>query len=341
MIGVKGTVVRLSDVDLTVNPFGQISTRAMVRQVQHQGLFVRLRADISIAGGSGAGTIRNRGLLSALIRRQNINENGDRSTQVDPRVAKVFAAAMAPQTQTEVVALADDGIQANTILEDFIPLHLAIPLLASPHETNFLERDPDQDLDLEFETQPVPATTLIDGGDFTSFTVNAFTAEIGQKIDRVTGSLPFFIPLYRQVAQRVITGAVTDEEIPLKVNGFVGMLIVQQLGGSAWETADVITRMELKGSAVKHFEGRFTDDFMRQFHEMQFGGAIPPGYTVYNFLENGRLSGAHNPIQDPDLKLVVDADVSALGGTTQINVWALELNQDPLVTAPLPEAFLA
>lgn len=340
MIGVKGTVVRLSDVDLTVNPFGQISTRAMVRQVQHQGLFVRLRADIDIVGGTSIGTVRNRGLISALIRRENINENGDRSTQVDPRVAKVFAAAMAPQTQTQVAALADDVPQANTILEDFVPLHLALPLLASPHETNFLERDPDQDLDLEFETQPVPLTALVSGSD-AAMVVNSFTAEIGQKIDRVTGSLPFFIPLYRQVAQRVITGAVTDEEIPLKVNGFVGMLIVQQLGGAAYETADVITRMELKGSAVKHFEGRFTDDFMRQFHETQFGGDIPAGYTVYNFLENGRLSGIHNPIQDPDLKLVVDADVSALGGTTQVNVWALELNQDPAITAPLPEAFLA
>lgn len=340
MIGVKGTIVRLSDVDLTVNPFGQISTRAMVRQVQHQGLFVRLRADISIVGGTGAGTIRNRGRLSAMIRRMNINENGDRSTQVDPRVLNVFAQAMAPRDAVQFSTLADDDAQANTILEDFVPLHLAIPLLASPHETNFLERDPDQDLDLEFETMPVPFTSLVDGGDGV-FTVNAFTAEIGQKVDRVTGSLPFFIPVYRQIAQRVITGTVTDEEIPLKVNGFVGMIIVQQLGGSNYEVSDVITRMELKGSAIKHFEGRFTDEWMTGFHETQFGGAIPLGYTVYNFMENGRLSGIHNPIQDPDLKLVVDAGVSGLGGTSQISVWALELNQDPSITAPLPEAFLA
>ena len=341
MIGVKGTMAKLADVDLTVNPLGQITSRAMIRQVQHLGLFVRLRADISIAAGAADGTIRNRGLLSAFLREMNINENGTRTTQVDPRVAKVMAQVMAPKEATQVVALADGSIQANTILEDFVPLHFALPLLGSPHETNFLEADPDQDLDVEFETETNPYVKIQNGGDRT-LTINSLTVEPGQFVDRRTQELPFFIPSYRQVANRVISGAVTGEEISLKVKGFVAMIVVQQLAGGAalYETADIISLMELKGSAVRHFEGRFSDDFMRQFHETEFGGVIPPGYTVYNFLKNGRLGGVHNPIEDPDLKLVVDATTSALGGTSSIKVWALELNQDPALTAPLPPGLL-
>lgn len=343
MIGVKGTMVRLSEVDLTVNPLGQITPRSMIRQVQHLGLFARLRADISIAGGTGTGTIRNRGLLVAALRSININENGDRTTQIDPRVLKVMAQMMAPQTLSQLAALPDDTIQANTILEDFVPLHFALPLLASPHETNFLEADPDQDLDVEFETELDIFTKLVEGNDGT-LTINSFTVEIGQRVDRATQLLPFFIPGYRQVANRVISGAVTDEEIPLKVKGFVGMLVVQQLAGGSglYETPDVITTIELKGSSVRHFEGRFTDDFMRQHAETQFGGDIPPGYTVYNFIDNGRLGGVHNPIEDPDLKIVVDAAPDGvLGGTSVIRVFALELHQDPQLTQELPDALRA
>ena len=343
MIGVKGTMVRLSEVDLTVNPLGQITTRAMIRQVQHLGLFARLRADISIAGGAASGTLRNRGRLAAALRSFNINENGDRTTQIDPRVLKVMGQMMAPQTLSQLTALPDGAIQANTILEDYVPLHFALPLLASPHETNFLEADPDQDLDAEFETELNIRDKLLSGNDRT-FTVNAFTVEIGQKVDRATQELPFFIPSYRQVANRVISGAVTDEEIPLKVKGFVGILVVQQLAGGAglYETPDIITTIELKGSSVRHFEGRFTDDFMRQHAETQFGGDIPPGYTVYNFIENGRLGGVHNPIEDPDLRLVVDAAPDAvIGGTSVIRAFALELNQDPQLTRELPDALRA
>lgn len=342
MIGVKGTYVKLSDVDLLVNPAGQITPRSMIRNVQHLRVEARVRADITIAGGAASGTLRNRGLASSFIRRVNISENGDKPTQVDTRALKVFAQAMAPKEQEQVVALVNGDPQVNTILEDYIPLHFALPLLASPHETNYLERNPDQPLEIEFETVPAFREALLDGSDRT-FTVNSLTVEIGQKVDRVTTQFPFFIPAYRQIANQVITGAVTDFEIELNPKGYLAMLLVQQdVGtGPGWEVDDIIDTLELKGTSVRHFEGRFTDDWYRQHHEGEFGGVIPAGYTVFPFIENGRLSGIHNPVSDPDLKLVVDGSPSAVAGTSVIKVWALELNQDPQLTAQLPAGLIS
>lgn len=340
MLGVKGTTIRLGEIDLLQNPFGQIISQSMTRQVQHLGLDIRLRADVTIAGGIADGAVQNRGFAAALIRRININENGDRSTEIDPRALKVLSAGvMAPREQLQVAALPDGTAQANTILEDFVHLPFANPLLGSPHETNFLERDPDQPLDVEIETVVDPDAALILGGDRV-LTVNAFTAEIGHEMDRASAQLPTFIPLYRQIANEPVGGALSDHAIVLKPKGFVAMLLVQQIGGGIYEVSDVISRMELKGTNVKHFEGRFTDDFYRQRHERKFGGVIPAGYTVFNFLENGRFGGIHNPITDPDLRLIVDADVSATAGASSIRIWALEFNQDPQLTVALPAALV-
>lgn len=342
VIGIKGTAHRLTSVDLLANPFGQITPRNMLRNVQHHGVFIRLRADVSIAGGTTNGTLRNRGLLSALLRNIYVNENGDRVTEIDPRVLRVMGAAMAPRVQSQATALADGSVQANTILEDFLPLHFALPILANPFETAYLERNSDQELSLEFETVTAAREALLEGCDRT-VTVNAFTAEVVQVVDRRTGRLPLFIPVYRPIASEVITGAVSDLEIPLKPKGYIGLLVVQQLVGSAagvgYEVGDIMDSLEVRGSTVKVFEGRITDDFYRQFmeHLPGFGGTVPAGYTVIPFIRSGRLGNMWNPLRDPQLTAHVDVDgLSAVAGTNRLRFWALELLRDPQTTRELP-----
>lgn len=338
MIGTKTQNRRLQVRELTSIPAGQATQIEMVRGVQHLGIKCRVRADVSIVGGSTEGTVRNSGRALALINRIRISENGTVSTNVDPRVLHVHAQSRAPKEFTQFTALPDGTVQANTILEDYIYLPFADPLLGNSFETNFIEKNASQPLFVEIETVGNYQTALIEGGDRT-LTVNSLTVEIGQQIDRITSSRPFFLPVYRLLATEIITGTITDLEIPLNINGFVGNLIVQQIGNGLYEASDIITGLEVKGSKVRLDDGRFTPDWFRQAHEYDFGGVVPAGYVVRNLVTNGRFGGIHNPLQDPELSLVVDATTSAVFGTTsEIRVWGLEYLMEPGVTKPLRQA---
>ena len=338
MIGTKETNRRLQVRELTQTPAGQTTQIEMVRGVQHLGLLVRVRADITISAGSTSGTVRNRGRASAFIERIRLSENGDVSTDIDPRALGAHVASRAPRDFTQFTALATGDAQANTILEDMIFLPFADPMLGNSFETAFVEKNARQPLFLEFETVPSYLLALLEGSDRT-FVVNSLTVEVGQTIDRITAALPFFIPVYRLLASEQITGAVNGLEIPLNVKGFVANLIVQQIGNGLYEAADIITALEIRGSRVRFDDGRFTPDWFRQAHEFKFGGSVPAGYTVRNLVTNGRFGGVHNPIADPDINIIVDALPSVVFATSSaIRVWGLEFLQDPGVTRPLSSA---
>lgn len=342
MIGTKGITRRLALKDLTALPVGQVTQFEMVRGVQHAGLLMRVRADITIVAGTGVGTIRNQGSVLALLERVRISENGDVSTDVDPRVLATFAASRSPKVMTQRTVLANDDAQVNTILEEMLFLPFADPLLGNSFETNFIERNSRVPLLLEIQTVGNYELAVAQGGNSTSFTVNSLTVEVGQMVDRRSNVLPLFIPRFRQLATESITGAVGQREIALNTKGFVGTIIVQQIGNGLYEAGDIITAIELKGERVKFWEGQFTPDFIRQQHEFIFGGAIPAGYSVFNLVTGGRLGGIHNPLEDPDINLVINAVTSAVFTTSsEIRVWAQEFNQDPGVTRQLPGALRA
>ncbi len=341
MIGTKTQNRRLQQRDLTAIAPGQVTQIEAVRGVQHLGVKVRVRADVTIAGGATDGTVRNAGRALALIERMRLSENGQVSTDVDPRVLHCHAQSRAPKEFTQFVALATGGIQANTILEDMIYLPFADPLLGNSFETNFVEANARQPLFLEFETVPNYQLALTEGSDRT-FTLNSLTVEVVQQLDRVSSARPFFLPMYRLLATEVVTGAVTGLEIPLNIKGFVANLIVQQIGNGLYEASDIITGLELRGSKVRFDDGRITPDWFRQAHEYDHGGTIPLGYIVRNLITNGRFGGAHNPTQDPDINVIVDALPSAVFGTSsEIRVWGLEFLQQPGVTRPLGNAAAA
>ena len=341
MIGTKGITRRLQLRDLTDLPAGQVTQFEMVRGVQHAGVLMRVRADVTITLGAASGTIRNQGSVLAFISRIRISENGDVSTDIDPRVLATFAASRSPKVVTQRVVMANGGIQANTILEEMLFLPFADPLLGNSFETNFIERNSNVPLLLEIQTVPVYYTAFQNGGDRT-FVMNSLTVEVGQMIDRRSNVLPLFIPRFRQLSTESITGAVTQREIALNTKGFMGTIIVQQIGNGLYDATDIITAIELKGERVKFWEGQFTPDFLRQQHEFQFGGAIPAGYTVFNLVTGGRLGGVHNPLEDPDIHLVVNATTSAAFVTSsEIRIWGQEFNQDPGVTRQLPSALRA
>lgn len=341
MIGTKETNRRLQVRELTNTPPGQTTQVEMVRGVQHLGLFIRVRADITIESGTVNGVVRNRGRAIAFIERIRLSENGDVSTDIDPRALDAHVASRAPRDFTQFTALATGGAQVNTILEDMIFLPFADPLLGNSFETAFVEKNARQPLFLEIETVPSYYNAIQNGADRT-FTMNSLTVEIGQTIDRVTSALPFFIPVYRLLASEQITGVVNGLEIPLNVKGFVANLIIQQIGNGLYEASDIITALEIRGSRVRFDDGRFTPDWFRQAHEFKFGGSVPPGYTVRNLVTNGRFGGVHNPIVDPDINVIVDALPSVVFGTSSfIRVWGLEFLQDPSVTRPLSRASAA
>lgn len=246
MIGTKGITRRLQLRDLSDLPAGQVTQFEMVRGVQHAGVLMRVRADVTIVGGTGIGTIRNQGSVLSFINRIRISENGDVSTDVDPRVLATFAASRSPKVMTQRTVMADDTPQVNTILEEMLFLPFADPLLGNSFETNFIERNSQVPLLLEIQTVTPYYTAFQNGGDG-ALTMNSLTVEVGQMVDRRSNILPLFIPRFRQLATESITGAVNQREISLNTQGFMGTIIVQQIGDGLYDTADIIAAIELKG----------------------------------------------------------------------------------------------
>lgn len=331
----KEILTRLNTADLTAAPFGQRTRIPMVNGVQTHAVVMRPRADISIAAGGGAdGTLRNKGSVWALIDKVVVEENGRARTIVDGRVLRKLTEAWAPQQLDERTRLASGAIQANTILSELGILYFASPLMQRKQETAFMEQNHRLPLTLQLETVANPYARLIDGGTRV-LTVNSFTVEIGQVLDKLSlGVPPVFVPVIREIGSEVISGNVSQLRVPLHSQHFLSAIVIQQLAGD-FEVEDIVSAIALESDHSALHEGQFSYAFLKEMQQALFGGEVveDDGYLVFNFLSHGRLSDALNPNADSNLRLVVDAAPSAVVGTSQIRVWAVELQRIPGLTA--------
>lgn len=342
----KTVLKQLGTLNLLTAGLGQRSEFLLANAVQTYRLYVRLRADVSVAAGAANGTLQNRGSLCAVINTLSLDDSGSIESQIDGRAAKQFAEMFAPRPLNNFARLASGAIQANTILTEMIPLHFGLPILANTQETSFMEKDAKKKLRLLIEplgSAQAFRDRLLLTSDRT-WTINALTAEVVQRLDPYTRSKPLFQPVIRQLGSlnNIATGA--NQSIAINTDKFLAAILILQTAGE-FEVGDIITNLEVRSDRRVYYDGRMSmnaatvaagvaNGILSDIEQTEFGGGVPTvGYHGINFCENGRLANALNPAVDSNLRINFDAVVSATTGTNLVRVFGVELQRVRGVTA--------
>lgn len=327
-------------ISLLTAGFGQRTEFTLAGSVQTYRVYLRARMDLTIAGGAANGTLQNRGSVLATLNQIALEDSGSIETLVDCRVAKVFGEMFAPRPLNNFTRLAAGGAQANTILHEMIPLHFGLSILGNPQETAFAEKDPSKKLFLRVDplgSAQAMRDRLLLTSDRT-WTINALTLEVVQRIDPYTRQKPLFQPVIRQLASVTVTGTATNIPLPINSDKFLAAIVVQQTAGE-FEVQDIITNIEIRSDRRAYYDGRLSANaatvgagavvgIVADIEQTEFGGGVPvAGYHCVNFVENGRLGNALNPAVDSNLRVIFDAALSATAGTNMVRVWGIELQR--------------
>lgn len=325
---------------------GQRTEYLMANAVQTYRNYIRLRLDLTVAGGAANGTLQNRGSLAACMNVLGLDDSGSIETLIDARAAKQIAEMFAPRPLNNFSRLATGAAAANTILTEMIPLHFGLPILGNPQETAFMEKDAKKKLRLLIE--PLGSATafrdrLLLTSDRT-WTINALTAEVVQRLDPYTRQKPLFQPVIRQLASLNNIAAGAGQTIAINSDKFLAALLIQQTAGE-FEVGDILTNIEVRSDRRVYYDGRISlnaatvaagvaNGMAADIEQTEFGGAVPTiGYHGINFCENGRLSNALNPAIDSNLRITFDAAVSATAGVNLVRVYGIELQRVRGLTA--------
>jgi len=347
MLQDKGTDQRQGGPNLLTVGLGQVTEQDLIASTRTYYVQTRVSATIGVAGGTtDATSIANRGSVLALLDEVILNEAGSVAGRLDARALGVFNEIAAPKdlsSRATRLTSADLGVGTYTI-EESVYYNVALgALLRKSGEVSYVPKSAMARFFLQYRT--VGAASVHDrlyvGGDRV-VTVSALDAEVVQHHDNVSSksAMPVFMSGYRQVANEVISGTVTDFEIELNTQYPVCALLVQQISGEI-EVDDIITKISLIGPNRNPIPDRIAAATYADLVSRRFAGNLPAGYLPIVFVGGGNLSDMYNPAMNPRIRLRVDAAVSASAGTSSIRVWAWELYTRAGLTAPIPAAILA
>lgn len=292
----------------------------------------RARVTISVAAITA---ILNRGSVWSLFPQVVLDENGDQRQFVHGRVLRFVSEMSAPSalSATRLTSLE----VGTTMLEETARMYFSHPMSLDPTETAYIEQNIQQTLLASVRQAVNLATNLTTPGAGT-VVIDQVSVDVLQSFRKVKqGDVPpFFVPTSRELIVP-ITGALTAYPIPLLTTKPVRHLIVSQETTTVGEVGDIITRFALKGdytNIVGPSSVSYADWVLAQ--EYEFGGAVVSAnraHMGFNFQRYGRLSNVFSPVQDANLRLEVDANVSASAGNSQLRITLFELSRDPGVVA--------
>lgn len=297
------------------------------KRTERYQLKVQAQVDITVAGTG----ILNRGSVLAVLTQIGFSDGGTDKVQLDARLARFIAEAMAP-SPLPATRLAGAGVQAATILTETVPIFLSAYKTGNPNETKYVE--PNKQLNQNVFVVPLKLITRVAEGGALAGTVTGLIVNVEQVFDELLQSAPFLQTFVRQIQQDVVA-ANAALKIDLRGNRFVRGIAIQQ-DSTFGEVSDMINGLVLRGDLSALFGDRpipWTDLVLAQAYE--YGGALPPGYLFIDFCRYGRLSTMWNPYQDTNLRLELDVSVSARAGGT-IRVAMIEFERTPSTTTKIP-----
>jgi len=340
----------------TVEQTGARASVQLDNRKRTDRLLITIAATLTVAGAP-AGAVRNDGRLSAALSHA-VNENGEDT--YGPSRAWMLrqlaeSDAMAPLAATTLPASAALPIAAYPLYEQY-EIDFASRKIVGPSETAFMERDPNQYLNLDtFFTPGVNVVnTLVAPAGGSTVTLSNVTVTVEQIYADLDGAAyPIYKPRAYEALQ-TISGANPAEQINVRTQQRLRRLAIGSeatvtADGGVIITNDVITALRLIGdggfNVIGPNQSSFTD--LVQSQRAVSGGDSTFRSAVYvsDFADHGRLSNTIFPFyQAPNFRYEANVRPSpSVVGSSRVVVLREELTRPDasngwaVVSAELPE----
>ena len=230
----------------------------------------------------------------------------------DARLSRFIAECMAP-SPLPATRLAGAGVQAATLLAEYVPLWMCAARTANPNETKYVEVN--KGLQQQPFVTPLKLITGVANGAALVGTVTNLTVEVQQRYDDLVATPPWVSIFQRNITQSV-AAANAQFRVDLRGNRYIRGIAIQQ-DTNQGEVSDIINTLVLRGDSQSLIGDQgvpFADLVASNAEEM--GGTLPPGYLFIDLVRYGRLSTMWNPFQDTNLRLElgVQPSVTVFGG---------------------------
>lgn len=315
---------------------GTSADRVGVRLVNGvRGQWVTILATATVQVSVAAATaLRNRGSIFGAVDEIILDENG-----TDRHIYKGSVLRfLAEMNARSALSASRAGTAVGTyLLEEAARVWFAWPESVIPGETDFVERDPRQTLNLQVRMAPNIAAALYNVGPATVAVSNVkFEITHGYELPMQGQGAPLFLPTARQQIVQV-NGAVTQQAEYLRSPHLVRAIVVSQEVAGVGEVGDILTGLTLRGDFVTPI-GPGVESYasLALEQEFEFGGAVLSSnraHLGFNFQKFGKLAHCLNPAGDTNFRFEFAGAPSATAGQSQLRITILELQRIAGVTA--------
>lgn len=318
---------------LTALNAGARSSALMKNAVRTLKLRVTVTGDVVVTvPGTG---ILNRGSILAALDKWVLAENGVDRWNVDPRVlAHVDRYRSAGRPTVTRLTTAQATANGTYSLRESFEVALALPNIASPTETAYVEQDTRQALEAAVLAN-LSAAKVVKGGTVALANVKVFTQQV---YDAKTGpgDRPLLIPVAREIV-RAIAAANDAEQIFIRSSRFMAGICISQ-DSDAGEVSDIIASLSIRGDHADIIGPAQADWGQLIEGQARDAGGDVDGQTSHLFLpwyRHGRLSTIFNPAADRNLRIEAKVAPSVVPGATnsKIRVTVFEFERIMGVTA--------
>ena len=305
------------------------------KRTERYDLLVRGQVDITVAGTG----LSNRGSILGALRDIGYTDGGADKYVTDARLARFIGECMAP-SPLPAVRLAAAGIQAATLLSEYVPMWMCAARTISPNETKYVEVN--KGLQQQPFVTPLKLIAGLANGPALVGTVTNMTVDVQQRYDDLVATPPWLSIFQRPVVQNV-NAANPVFRIDLRGSRYLRLLAIQQ-DTDQGEVADIINNVVLRGDSQSILGDQgipFADLVASNAEEM--GGALPAGYVLIDFCRYGRLSSQWAPYQDTNLRLELGVQpsvtlfngVAATGSRVRVALVEMETTSATLPKPPI------
>lgn len=300
-------------------------------------LRLRLTGAITIAGGTGAGTV-NAESVARLINWIRILEGGKPTIEIDPRAA-VQMYNLEHEHPAKITTLAALGAQVGTAIELAYEIAFSSRLLANPYEVTYVpqfQQDGTKKLQIEVEWAPDIKAAMSTGNDGVWTQATAIQMEVEQYFDDLSNVAPIYVPRLRRLDTGNIVGAQQGLSLDLQMDARSRGLLIHALSDNITDGGVLTANLELTGSDtyLKRVDPVMVIQDMAGLHPGFDGTQV--GYYWLPFTHNGRLGNLFDPRQDPQLKLRMDVN-KGTGAIGVLRVYDFQLVGIPGTTRVLPD----
>lgn len=311
----------------------------LTRDVWLTGLWIRVSATLSVAGGTTDGTLLD-GHVARIIRRLRVVWDGEELVDMTGRFLRALTRRAADQGLQETAASAA-GTQSGTDIEGHYFVPFARPWLMDPFETVLPPVNVSAELRayVDFETATSGGSSsdagtgaIIAGGDRDVTWDTEPDVEIMEAYAE-KGTAPAFLPYISELTSFEQFQNASDPHVgQLTGRKRFESMILQTVYGSNQQVQDAIENVTFRAGSRRYID-RASLAQLRAKERYQFSGvdSDDTGYLFLPFADGGKLGNVINPetLSNPRLELDLAAPTSTPG---RVKALMMELRAVPGLT---------